>query len=126
MRGCLEGGCPRGLHHAVYERTGLIHYPGDILLGSLACACGNTWPCPEAAEPGSSYDTGPGFCASTHAEINAILTTGWAERQNATLYVNTEPCMGCLKIVACSGISRVVWPGNELTFPFLSCYDPAS
>lgn len=65
---------------------------------------------------------GAGFCPSTHAEINALLQTSWEERQNAILYCNTECCTGCLKIIACSGILRVVWPGKELTFPFLSCY----
>lgn len=115
MRGCLEGMCPRGRH---YEKT-IRELPGAR---EVQCICGRPWPCPEAVEPGSSYDTGPGFCPSTHAEINAQLQCSWEERQGATMYCNTECCNACLKITACSGIVRVVWPQAELGFPFLSCY----
>jgi len=86
------------------------------------CACGNPWPCDLAVEPGSSYDTGPGFCGAVHAEINAIMDSSRQERTGATMYVSEDPCSGCLKILACSGIVRVVWPGGEFSFPFLSCY----
>ena len=114
VRGCLEGGCPRGKHYPI---------DNPVQSWNPVCACGHPgWPCPESVEPGSSYDTGPGSCWSTHAELNAIMQTGWAERQGATMYITDEPCTGCLKIIACSGILRVIWPGGKLDFPFLSCY----
>lgn len=50
------------------------------------------------------------------------MMTSWAERQRAVMYVSEEPCVGCLKIIACSGILRVTWPDGMLDFPFLSCY----
>lgn len=122
MRECSDGGCPRGRHYQKKEffsgQGFLTGWSGERVL----CACGNSWPCPEAAEPGSSYDAEPGFCPSTHAEINALLQTSWAERQNGVMYVNTAPCDFCLKIIACSGILRVIWPDGRLDFPFLSCY----
>ena len=91
--------------------------------GELAlCACGNSWPCQDAVEPGSSYDTGPGFCGAVHAEINAIMDSSRSERKNSVMYISEEPCVGCLKIIACSGVLRVIWPGGRLDFPFLSCY----
>jgi len=127
MRGCLDGGCPRGRHYPdiksphLWNKGAFVTSKGE----EGRCACGEIWPCPDSAEPGSSYDTGPGECRSTHAELNAILQSSWAERQGATLYVNTEPCVGCLKIIACSGIIRVIWPGGKLDFPFLSCYTPS-
>lgn len=116
MRGCLSGGCPRGRHYRIRTERGR----------SVCASCDSEWPCPESAEPGSSYDTGPGACWSTHAELNAILQTSRDERQGATMYVNQEPCVGCLKIIACSGIIRVIWPDGKLDFPFLSCYTRGS
>jgi dCMP deaminase len=60
--GCLsDGACPRGQHFALG--------PFD----NNFCKCGNPWPCPEWAVPGSSYDTGPGACVALHAEQNALL-----------------------------------------------------
>jgi len=91
-------------------------------VGITRCICGKPWPCPEAVEPGSSYDTGPGFCGAVHAEINAIMDSSRQERAGATMYISEEACIGCLKIIACSGVVRVVWPQGELGFPFLSCY----
>lgn len=116
MRGCLDGGCPRGKHYLI-PRSGRLDASS-----SAQCACGNRWPCEDAVEPGSSYDTGPGSCWSTHAEINAIMQSSWRDRKGAVMYVNTEPCTGCLKLIACSGIVRVTWPDGTLGFPFLSCY----
>lgn len=109
------------------ELTGMPLYPDEVrLFGDVICGCGNPWPCPESVEPGSSYDTGPGSCWSTHAEINALTEASRIERKQATMYVSTEPCLGCLKIIACSGVVKVIWPGGKLDFPFLSCYQLAS
>lgn len=44
------------------------------------------------------------------------------DRKGATMYISEEPCIGCLKIIACSGIIQVIWPSGVLDFPFLSCY----
>lgn len=110
QRGCLDGGCPRGRHY---------HKENSWFAG---CACGKPWPCPDAAEPGSSYDTGPGACRAIHADVNAILRSSWEERQRAIMYVTCEPCTGCLKIIAGSGILRVVWRDGSLRsldYPFL-------
>lgn len=96
-----------------------------MTFGDVICGCGNPWPCPESVEPGSSYDTGPGSCWSIHAEINALTEASRIERKQATMYVSTEPCLGCLKIIAGSGIIKVIWPDGKLDFPFLSCYQLA-
>jgi dCMP deaminase len=97
-RGCLEGACPRGL----------VSYQ-DI-------------------PPGSSYDTGSGFCIGLHAEQNALLDAakrGVAVR-HGTVYVNSQPCIGCYKMLAGAELSRVVYPHEgsirSETYPFLSCY----
>ena len=103
-RGCLEGGCPRGRHYKSYsghmDGLGVIDY----------CACDKSWPCPDAVEPGSSYDTGPGFCSGLHAEQNCILYSSWEQNQGASMYVNEKPCLGCLKMLSGSGITWVIYP----------------
>lgn len=96
---CLLGQCPRGRHWA---------------RSPVLCGCGGGWPCPQAVDPGSSYDTGPGACVAVHAELNAVLDVSDRRRlEGATLYVTEEPCGGCRKIIANTGIRRVVWPGGE-------------
>lgn len=62
--------------------------------------------------PGSSYDTGAGACVALHAEQNALLDAG-RECIDATLYVTTEPCEGCLKLIRAAGIIRVKWPQGQ-------------
>jgi len=63
--------------------------------------------CPRAVEnspSGSNYDN----CIANHAEANALLWCDAHARVGATLIVNGTPCYGCAKLIASSGISRVV------------------
>lgn len=67
--------------------------------------------CPRAhsaVEHGSPYDAGPGRCIAVHAEANALLFSDATARAGATLYVNGPPCVDCAKLIAASGITRVV------------------
>jgi dCMP deaminase len=97
---CLAGQCPRGQH---YRTTRLD-------AASVAtCICGRRWPCPEAVEPGSSYDSGPGLCVAVHAELNCLLWADPLRLPGATIYVTHEPCAGCARAIAGSGITRTVW-----------------
>ena len=50
------------------------------------------------------------------------MMTSYSERQHAVMYISEEPCVGCLKITACSGILQVIWPEGRLDIPNLSCY----
>lgn len=84
-RGCLAGGCPRGLLNT--------------------------------ADPYSSYDTGPGLCISNHAEANALLHGDRSKYEGGTLYVTDQPCVGCARLIANSGIREIVWPGTRGTAP---------
>lgn len=68
-------------------------------------------PCPRLAStvsPGSRYDVGEGRCIAVHAEANAIMYSSPLDRVGATLYVNGPPCPDCAKLIAGSGIVRVV------------------
>ena len=58
----------------------------------------------EDSPSGSSYDN----CISQHAEQGALLWSDPALRQGGTLIVNGPPCMGCAKLIASSGIHRLV------------------
>lgn len=63
--------------------------------------------CPRARTDvphGSTYDN----CIAIHAEANAIIWSDQAMRTGATLVVNGPPCFGCAKLIASSGISKVV------------------
>lgn len=66
--------------------------------------------------PGSSYDTGAGVCVAIHAEANALLYCDRGDLYGATLYITTDPCDGCLKLIRATGVTRVVWPEGELDF----------
>lgn len=81
--------------------------------------------CPRATSSvahGSSYDTPEGFCIAQHAEAGALLWSDPALRQGGTIIVNGPPCMECSRLIASSGVKRVVhhsdpayrdWPVNR-------------
>lgn len=63
--------------------------------------------CPHANDgstPGLSYDN----CIAQHAEAGALLWSDVALRQGGVLVVNGPPCFGCAKLIASSGVARVV------------------
>jgi dCMP deaminase len=59
----------------------------------------------ENSPSGSQYDN----CIAQHAEAGALLWSDPAQRTGATIIVNGPPCMGCAKLIASSGISRLVY-----------------
>lgn len=61
------------------------------------------------ATPNSNYDS----CVAIHAEENAIIRSDPTARLGGTLYVNGVPCYGCAKIIANSGLERVVIPKED-------------
>lgn len=65
--------------------------------------------CPRASldvEHGSVYDN----CIAIHAEANALLWSDEFLREGGTLIVNGPPCYGCAKLIANSGLGKVVFP----------------
>lgn len=78
--------------------------------GAVGCLSGG---CPRAfsdVDHGSSYDTGPGTCIAIHAEANALLYAGRQETEGATLYVTSDVCLGCMRLVRAAAIERLVTP----------------
>lgn len=47
-------------------------------------------------------------CISLHAEANALMKSDYTARLGGTIYVTSHPCWGCTKLIANSGVSRVV------------------
>jgi dCMP deaminase len=67
--------------------------------------------CPRANSDvphGSDYDTPEGFCIAQHAEAGALLWSDRSLRSGGTIVVNGCPCLECARLIASSGISRVV------------------
>lgn len=52
-------------------------------------------------------------CLGLHAEANAILYADPQQRDGATLYVTSAPCLECAKLIANSGLREVVVPHPE-------------
>jgi dCMP deaminase len=57
----------------------------------------------------SDYDN----CIACHAEVNALLYSDRSKVEGGTLYITDEPCTGCRKVIANSGVLRVVWPEGD-------------
>lgn len=68
--------------------------------------------CPRALMASQSVDHGLRLdytdCPSMHAEANALVVGDARDRQAGTLYVTSHVCLGCAKLVANSGLARVV------------------
>lgn len=47
-------------------------------------------------------------CPSLHAEANALMRSDHTRRQGGTIYVTSHVCFGCSKLIANSGLARVV------------------
>lgn len=47
-------------------------------------------------------------CVTIHAESNALLMSDRSRRLGGTIYITSHVCWGCAKLIANSGLSRVV------------------
>lgn len=119
VRGCLDGGCPRGQHYRAFaghsDEHGVIDY----------CGCGRPHPCPDYVLAGSPYDeTGLGRCMALHAELNACIDSGRRAASGGTIYISCEPCFGCIKVIQAAGIRQAVYAQDGkpqvLDWPFVT------
>lgn len=60
--------------------------------------------CPRANNKTADYDN----CVAIHAEANALLFAARSQYEGGTIYVTHICCYGCAKLIANSGLSRVV------------------
>lgn len=103
--------CSRRQYFAVVlapnKRVAGIGYNGAPA-GMVHCVDGG---CPRGRSTvghGSSYDSVDGFCVAQHAEAGALLWSDPAVRRDGTVVVNGPPCLECARLIASSGIRRVV------------------
>lgn len=71
----------------------------------------SSW-CPRGAGE-VALDTTYGTCPSAHAEQNGIARLDRSRVRGATAYITRTPCPNCAKLLAASGIARVVFPVLE-------------
>jgi dCMP deaminase len=69
--------------------------------------CSTGW-CPRADLQPSDRSADYEDCPSLHAEANAISVSDYHTRCGGTIYVTSHVCWGCAKLIANSGIKRVV------------------
>lgn len=62
--------------------------------------------CPRAQAETSSADYSS--CPAVHAEANAIIRADYNDIADGTIYVTSAMCINCAKIIANSGLTRVV------------------
>lgn len=67
-------------------------------------SCANFCPRSRAENRGFDY----GNCVSVHAEANALIFADRALYNDGTIYVTNPCCWDCAKLVANSGLARVV------------------
>lgn len=64
-------------------------------------------------EEGDTSTTNDLPCHSLHAESNAISVCDRDQREGGTIYITSAPCFNCAKLIANSGLSRVVYRISE-------------
>jgi Deoxycytidylate deaminase len=72
--------------------------------GDLTC---DRW-CKRATSAQLSLDRDYADCVSLHAEANALSVCERNVRERGTIYVTSEVCWSCAKLIANSGLARVV------------------
>lgn len=82
--------------------------PSGYQHGSMPCT---TW-CQRAGTTAENplTELSPVYddCPPLHAEANALMRSDHTARVNGSIYVTSHVCFGCAKLIANSGLSRVV------------------
>ena len=88
-------GPPRGMHR---EEAGCTNW------------CDRAQSVLRATQLGRARDLDAEYrdCPSIHAEANALLFGDRTQRQHGTIYITSGVCGGCAKLIANSGLKRVV------------------
>jgi dCMP deaminase len=71
--------------------------------------------CPHA-RLGPGEPKGYDDCFSIHAEANALLFCDRREREGGSIYITTIPCWDCAKMIANSGLHRVLYRADGIEY----------
>jgi deoxycytidylate deaminase len=101
--GLTDNGCGYPERYELYKGK---RYIGDASRGveltdEMLLANGWTYTYPD---PDPTYDD----CPSLHAETNALSVCDRSQREGGTIYVTSHVCHACAKLIANSGLARVV------------------
>lgn len=70
--------------------------------------------CPRRQKPTEELDPGYTDCITVHAELNALAYCDRSSAEGGSMYCTGMLCHGCAKVVANSGLARVVLPEEAL------------
>ena len=65
--------------------------------------------CRRHLKPVADRDPGYRDCPSVHAEMNLLMQADRSRIQDGTIYINRAPCYQCRKMIANSGLKRMVY-----------------
>lgn len=82
-----------------------ITYDNQKDLSTLLESCG--WV--PILNPTDVKKTSDQTCPSLHAEANALSVCDRSQREGGTIYITSYPCYDCAKLIANSGLHRVVY-----------------
>lgn len=82
--------------------------------------------CPRGLAPSEGqgsvgHGSGYGDCIALHSEANALLYSDRTSRLGGTLIVNGPPCFGCSKLIAGSGLRRVIHAIDDMYADWPKC-----
>lgn len=86
------------------NRVAQLSYNGPARGQRLDGTCHNWCPRMQGYETSGDYSR----CASIHAEANGLLRANALDIVHGTIYVSSACCMDCAKLIANSGLKRVV------------------
>jgi dCMP deaminase len=64
--------------------------------------------CPRAQKAPDARSADYTDCVAIHAEANALIRADWTQTQGGTLYSTASCCLNCARLIANSGLLRVV------------------
>jgi len=62
--------------------------------------------CPKAMSGSRTPDYSE--CPALHAEANAVARADWSAIHGGTIYISSSACVGCARLIANTGIKKVV------------------
>lgn len=102
--------CTRAKVGAIITGMDGRHIVGEGYNGPPAGWSHGSQPCNVWCKRTTNLTPAPDYsdCTTIHAEANALLKSDYTKRLGGTIYVTSHPCWGCAKLIANSGLSRVV------------------